>query len=444
VTLNNSTIANNSAEDNGGGIDNTAATDATATVLIIGSTISGNAAHSGGGLYNVIFTARASATIQNSTISGNTALHSGGGIGNSAYVGDLSLTLNSVTLADNIADSDGDLIGGGHQVDVFAYTNGRARTAIGKSVFGHADANLTGYFATTIGGTGSIEQVSSGFNVSQRDLPFAPTIGDLAETDPHLGPLADNGGLTFTHALLTDSPAIDHLPSADAKCLVTDQRGLARPQGATCDSGAYEAGETPPSPCGRWFNDVSAVGPACGAISALFEQGIVRGYFSGDCYSRGLITPCFGPADQVERAQVAAMIVRAFAWQNEPVATDPFDDLTGLDPELVRALLILKEQGVFRGYDGDSSGPTDRVSNAQAVSIVARSFVVAGYWEDQPGVSGPYGGVPAIHARDVGTAHHYLGVIPAAPGTAAGWNAPASRAWIAQLLAAALQTASSP
>jgi hypothetical protein len=34
-------------------------------------------------------------------------------------------------------------------------------------------------------------------------------IGDQINTDPILGPLQDNGGPTFTHALLTGSPAIN-------------------------------------------------------------------------------------------------------------------------------------------------------------------------------------------------------------------------------------------
>lgn len=56
--------------------------------------------------------------------------------------------------------------------------------------------------------------------------------------DPRLGPLADNGGDTQTHALLLDSPAIDS--GDDTTCLPADQRGVMRPQGAHCDRGAYE------------------------------------------------------------------------------------------------------------------------------------------------------------------------------------------------------------
>ena len=62
--------------------------------------------------------------------------------------------------------------------------------------------------------------------------------GDQPNTDPLLGPLADNGGPTLTHALGVGSPAID---SADAgACPATDQRGVARPQGAGCDVGSFE------------------------------------------------------------------------------------------------------------------------------------------------------------------------------------------------------------
>lgn len=52
-----------------------------------------------------------------------------------------------------------------------------------------------------------------------------------------LGPLADNGGPTFTHALGEGSVAID---AAIGDCPVNDQRGVHRPKGAACDVGAYE------------------------------------------------------------------------------------------------------------------------------------------------------------------------------------------------------------
>ena len=65
---------------------------------------------------------------------------------------------------------------------------------------------------------------------------------NLSNVDPLLAALADNGGPTPTHALLSDSPAIDVADSAT--CTATDQRSISRPQGAGCDMGAYEVETT--------------------------------------------------------------------------------------------------------------------------------------------------------------------------------------------------------
>jgi hypothetical protein len=66
--------------------------------------------------------------------------------------------------------------------------------------------------------------------------------GDLSGLPANLGPLADNGGGTFTHALLPGSPALE--AGNDLSCRPTDQRGITRPQGLHCDMGAFES-ETP-------------------------------------------------------------------------------------------------------------------------------------------------------------------------------------------------------
>lgn len=71
---------------------------------------------------------------------------------------------------------------------------------------------------------------------------------NLYNLDPKLGPLADLGGPTPTHALRFDSPALD---AGHSGGLTTDQRGLPRPiddpnlanpeGGDGSDIGAYEA-----------------------------------------------------------------------------------------------------------------------------------------------------------------------------------------------------------
>ena len=63
--------------------------------------------------------------------------------------------------------------------------------------------------------------------------------GSLNNTDPLLGPPANNGGPTLTCALLAGSPALGAASATGAPA--TDQRGVARPSGAGFDSGAYQA-----------------------------------------------------------------------------------------------------------------------------------------------------------------------------------------------------------
>ena len=74
-----------------------------------------------------------------------------------------------------------------------------------------------------------LDLVSLGYNLSDTDASdcdlTAP--GDLVNTDPLLGALADNGGLTRTHALLIGNPAID--TGDTANCNLLDQRAFLRP-----------------------------------------------------------------------------------------------------------------------------------------------------------------------------------------------------------------------
>jgi hypothetical protein len=76
-------------------------------------------------------------------------------------------------------------------------------------------------------------------NLIESNGAGANACGSPAVTvNPILGPLANNGGLTQTMALLPGSPAID--AGDNATCARTDQRGVVRPQGVACDIGAFE------------------------------------------------------------------------------------------------------------------------------------------------------------------------------------------------------------
>jgi hypothetical protein len=88
-----------------------------------------------------------------------------------------------------------------------------------------------------IGGSPEITLDGANNLITSSNLPLPP---DTISIDPRLAPLADNGGLTKTHALLDDSPAID--AGNNAAGLAYDQRGAGFPRvnGAQADIGAYE------------------------------------------------------------------------------------------------------------------------------------------------------------------------------------------------------------
>jgi hypothetical protein len=86
---------------------------------------------------------------------------------------------------------------------------------------------------------------SHGHNLTGTDTgcPSDATLGDLTVEPAEvfttvLGPLRDNGGPTFTHALRRRSPALD--AGDPTRCRGTDHRGVPRPQGEGCDIGAFE------------------------------------------------------------------------------------------------------------------------------------------------------------------------------------------------------------
>jgi CSLREA domain-containing protein len=90
---------------------------------------------------------------------------------------------------------------------------------------------------------------STGHNLDSDGSCFLTAAGDLPRRDPLLGPLAGNGGPTETLAPRPGSPAID-AGAADG-CPQADQRGVARPQGAGCDIGAFESVPPPRKPAAK-------------------------------------------------------------------------------------------------------------------------------------------------------------------------------------------------
>jgi beta-glucanase (GH16 family) len=220
ATLNliDSTVSDNTAQWSGGGVYSFFST----TTNVVRSTISGNVSNDVGGGLRLL----GNAEIVNSTISGNVAT---GWHGGAIFQTDGDVTILNSTIANNIAPdyaSSTLFIGqfGGGFVPTLTLTN--------TIITGNQWYACEKFASGTVGNV-----VSGGSNVVQDDS-CNPVASDQVVADALLGPLANNGGPTLTHALLSGSPAID--AANGALCPATDQRGVARPQGAGCDVGAFE------------------------------------------------------------------------------------------------------------------------------------------------------------------------------------------------------------
>jgi hypothetical protein len=240
LTINNSTLSDNSAVSagsNGGGIFNDGAAGGSATLTVNNSTLSDNSAATfGGGIYNDGLSGSAMLTVTNSTISGNSVGTFGGGIYNYGASGSATLMVSNSTISGNSAGFGG---GGIHNYG----PEGSAMLEIGDTILnmGSSGASIENYLGTV---------TSHGYNLSSDNGGgFLTAAGDQINTNPLLGPLQDNGGPTFTHALSQGSPAVDagdpnFTPPPDY-----DQRGPGydRVAHGRIDIGAFEVQPVTPS-----------------------------------------------------------------------------------------------------------------------------------------------------------------------------------------------------
>lgn len=251
LTVNDLTILGGSAPY-GGGLYNKG------TVVINQSTISGNTAERGGGIFNY-----GTLTVNSSTIWDNYALYYGGGLYNLSG----TTTLNNSTVSGNAADVRGGGLYnyGATIVNNSTITGNRTYQEGGGGIYNASTGDLTlnrglisgnevpsGYSAeiqNSYGGIisadnfnviGYLNDARSNISLGASDIKPAGALDTVLDTT-----LADNGGLTLTHALVTGSPAIDLAPTGVGGA--TDQRGYARDQDGNAiysdhegDAGAFE------------------------------------------------------------------------------------------------------------------------------------------------------------------------------------------------------------
>jgi hypothetical protein len=238
---------------NGGGIFNLGA------LTLTRSTVFGNTANSGGGVFNGSGTfpppsSRATLTLKNSTVSGN--IQEGGCGEGVCGVGGIfnlegTLTVTNSTVSGN--DAPDIFHWDGFPDDGFVVTATIVSSTVANIV--NLDGAMTLTNTLVVDGCTSDRgtMTSAGHNIESpgNTCGFDTNLGDQVEVTPeqlNLGPLQNNGGPTMTHALLTEptvSVAIDVIAGvdcvdADGEPLTTDQRGVERPQGDSCDVGAFE------------------------------------------------------------------------------------------------------------------------------------------------------------------------------------------------------------
>ena len=254
MTMTDSRVTNNHTGDaperssgRGGGIFNSG------TLTIRNSLISDNSTgnnsfgsnNNGGGIASF-----SSLTLINTTVSGNSTGTETGGIGGGVFVFN-SATLINCTVTGNITPGD-------HANGVGGF--GSVITLANTIVAGNGDSPNDKDLENTLFSEPTF--VSLGHNLigNADGVSAFNGVGDqigttAAPLNPHLGPLADNGGLTQTHALLSNSTALDtgsnDLAKDPTNPLETDQRGAGRiadsldPDAlAVVDIGAFEFHQT--------------------------------------------------------------------------------------------------------------------------------------------------------------------------------------------------------
>jgi len=322
---------------------------ATNTLAITGSTLANNLAYNGG----AIEANGNTTTISDTTISGNRAGNiTENGDGGGIDLGFGSLTITNSTIADNIeyaGSGEGGGINGPATLNNTILTGNLAYDA-GNPTDPPVVDNCNG------------AETSVGHNVENGTTCGLNGPGDQ-QADPLLGPLQDNGGPTDTRGLQPGSPAIDH--GDNSGCPATDQRGVARPQGASCDVGAYES--APPGAATAAASGVTAgaavlngtVNPNDLPTTYRFDFGPTAAYGSstpalaaGNGGSAGSVSADIGglaPSTTYHYRVVAINADGTSAGGDATFTTGPAADNTAPSLTLARLPKKLKRAALLRG-----------------------------------------------------------------------------------------------
>ncbi len=214
------------------------------TAGIMNSTIVGNnnqASVSGGAIWTSDYTASMALFVNNSTISGNTSANQGGGISHSDYNNYSFISVNNSTIVNNTTNENGGGLSIG-DADRFlvnqSLVSGNSANGLGNEIHvSTGGLELNNYNILGQNGDSGLVGITAG---ASDIVPSGAVVGTIIAAN-----LADNGGLTETHALLPGTEAVDAIPSMECGSN-QDQTGKARPIDgdgdgtADCDVGAFE------------------------------------------------------------------------------------------------------------------------------------------------------------------------------------------------------------
>ncbi len=244
---------NDASNGNGGGISNSGTLSVTETEIADNTVAGTGSLGLGAGIYSLSSSAPAGVnlTVRRSTVAENTAT------GGSAIVGTNKTTIDTSTIADNEATGQfGAVLVNGTVLMRSSTVHGN--TAAAGGVGGLVRTGGTQVLAGNIVSGNTPADCNAGFSDGGYNNGPA-SCGFSAANNDQLAPaqlnaLTDNGGPTRTKAPQASSPSIERIPANAASLqndpvtgnpftlcgAETDQRGVARPQGALCDMGSVE------------------------------------------------------------------------------------------------------------------------------------------------------------------------------------------------------------
>jgi len=357
------------------------------TLTVTDSTFTDNTAvYQCGGIYS-----NGTLTVTGSTFSANSAINFGGGIGNYG-----TSTVTNSTFTGNSAD-----VGGGiNSSATLSVTNGTfsANSAVtsGGGIYTSGTINLANtILANSIAGGDCVNDGSMGTDINNLIESNSGCGTPAVTSDPDLGPLADNGGPTYTMALHYDSPAVD--AGYDPYCVEPyDQRGVTRPHGSHCDIGAYEFDNDAPTdislspssvlesqPSGTLVGTLSATDPNPGDTPTFSFTCDTPGADDASFSLSGTLSETINTAEvfNYEAKNLYTICIRADDG-NGGTLDENFDitvtDVTGVElitPVNMQALLHNRPLFDWDDYAG-ASGYTIQISRNIAFTLLVTNKIV--------------------------------------------------------------------